>query len=87
MRDTAIVDIEVTLDKEALKLHRQLEVGRCEELFDSLTEFYSFLDIIKVLVPIFCRIREKVMIFDFVFGGRDPNSRLFCQKLRISVLR
>ncbi len=81
------IDIEVSLDEKALKLDARLEIGRCEESFKFLAELWSFFHVVEMLIPIFRRISKQMMVLYSLFRSRDPMFCVFCQKLRISVLR
>ena len=83
----ARIDLKVTLNEKALKLHGCLKVRRREKAFNFLAKLCRFFDTVKMLVPIFCRISQQMMVLYSVFEGRDPMPRLSCQKVRISVLR
>lgn len=53
---TESIDFEVALDEETLKLHRQSEIRRYEEVFNFLTKLWRFFDRVKMLVPVLRRI-------------------------------
>ena len=81
------VDLEVTLNEEALKLHGRHEIWRREETFNFSAKLRCFSNVVKMLVPVFRRICKQMMVLYFIFRCRDPVTGVACQKLRISVLR
>lgn len=81
------IDFKVTLNEQALKLHGRLKIGRSEEAFNFSAELWCFFDGVKMLVPVFCRISNQMMVLNVVLGPCDPVPRISCQKVRISVLR
>ena len=66
----------MTLDKEALNLHGRLEVWRFEESIDFLTKLRRFFNVVEMFIPVFCRIRQQMMVLYLIFRSCDPLLRL-----------
>ena len=71
------INVEMTLDKETLKLHGRQEIRRFEKYFNFLANLGCFINAVEVLVPVLCRIGKQMMVLDSIFGCRGPMLCLF----------
>ena len=72
------INVEMTLDKETLKLHGRWEIRRFEESFNFLAKIRGFFNAVEVLVPVLCRVGKQMMVFYSIIGCRDPMLGFFC---------
>ena len=72
------INVEMTLDKETLKLHGRREIGRFEESLNFLAELRCFFNAVEVLVPVLCRVSEQMVVLYSIFRCCYPMLSLLC---------